>query len=90
MNGLDKISREKLVEAALAIEAACEPALRKYRDFVDPLPRRMKVEQRERAAFLKGVLTGLAQARRELEMRCPIDFYGSSAQPQSSETERAG
>lgn len=79
MNGLDKIAREKLVESAAAIEAAKEDAFRKFRDFVDPLPRRIKVEQRERAAFLKGELTGLAKAMREIEKRCPIELRGSSA-----------
>lgn len=77
MEWLAMMPATKWREAAEAIIEAETKALADWHEFVDPLPRRMNVAQRERAAYLRGRLAGLHAAKREFEIRAPIEFYGS-------------
>lgn len=74
---LGSVTDAKLREAAEAIIALCDKALEEHKVFVGPLPRRMKVADRERAAYLHGVLAGAAAAAREIEKRRSFQFVGS-------------
>ena len=74
---LDEMSVEKLREAAMAVDEAWNDALASYKAELALMPRRMNAAQRERAAYLKGVVTGAARATREIEKRAPLKLYGS-------------
>lgn len=73
------VPREKLVEAAQAIFYAREAALQEWKTFTGPLKKRMKVADRERAAYLHGFLHGLSEATRVIELRRKLELYGSAA-----------
>lgn len=68
------IPQEKLVETAQAIFYAKEAALQEWKIFTGPLKRRMKVADRERAAYLHGFLHGLAEATRLIELRRRLEL----------------
>ena len=76
---IKKVPQESLAEAAQAIFYATDAALQEWKTFTGPLPRRVKVADKERAAYLNGFLHGLAEARRILELRRGLELYGSRA-----------
>jgi predicted transcriptional regulator of viral defense system len=73
---LEKISPEKLLEAAKAIVAATDAALEELKAYQATHRINSKAEL-ARNAYLHGVLHGLGKAKREFEMRCPIEFTES-------------
>ena len=74
---LADVTDANLRAAAEAIIAGWDKALAEHHAFVDPLPRRMNVAQRERAAYLHGVVAGMAKATREIEGRRRVTLVGS-------------
>ena len=77
MGDTAKMTREKMGEALAAIVALEDKVRAEWKAFAATVPRRMNVEQRERAAYLRGRLAGLHQVHREFEMRAPMELYGS-------------
>lgn len=77
MGDTSKITADKMREAIAAIETAKAAALAEWKEFAATLPKRMTASQRERSAYLRGRLAGLHQARRQFEMRSPLDIRGS-------------
>ena len=73
---VDAITLPNFKLAALSIEKKCDAALHDWKTYRDSHKLRVAAEK-ERIAYLHGVLHGLYQAVRELENRCPLEFYGS-------------
>lgn len=72
----DKLSDEKLRDAARAIEALWPGALADHEAFTRTLSRRPTAAQKQREAYLRGVLHGVVLAVRELEKRSPLELHG--------------
>ena len=77
INNLDEMKVEALREAAEAIAAAWDDELQNYKAELKLMPRRMNAVQRERVAYLKGVISGLSRATRQIEKRAPFKIVGS-------------
>lgn len=77
INHLDEMKVEALREAAAAIAKSWEDELTNYKAELKAMPRRMNATQRERVAYLKGVISGLSRATREIEKRAPLKIVGS-------------
>jgi hypothetical protein len=73
---LETISPEGLLAAAREILAARDAALAELKTFRETHARRSAGE-RERGAYLDGLLHGLGAAYREFEKRRPIEWTGS-------------
>lgn len=73
---LDKIPPDKLLEAAKAIVAAVDIAVDELKAYQATHAIKNKSEI-ARNAYLHGVLHGLGKAKREFEMRCPLEWIGS-------------
>jgi hypothetical protein len=76
---LDEMSAEKLQEAARAIIAAWDAAVIERKSFMSKTPSRMNSAQKQRAAYLAGVVSGAARAVRAIESRAPMRLIGSGA-----------
>ena len=77
---LEKISPEKLLEAAKAIVAAADVALEELKTY-QATHRIVSKAELARNSYLHGVLHGLGKAKREFEMRCPIELIESGLTP---------
>lgn len=75
---VNKISLKKLQEAVRVIEQKTDEALQEWKDHRDA-HKMKKSSEKERNAYLMGRLHGLFVARREFEMRCPIEFCEAGA-----------
>lgn len=73
---IEEISLAKLQTAVRVIEKMRDDALLNFKAYQDGHALKSAAE-RERNAYLHGVLHGLGAAFREFEMRCPLEFYGS-------------
>lgn len=62
-----------------AIAARQNEVLAEWKAFAATVTKRMSVAQYERSAYLRGRLTGLREAMRELEKREPAQIVGSGA-----------
>ena len=80
IHNLDMMSRRKLLEATEAVAKLWDDALAKFKTEAATMPRRMNVAQRERMAYLKGVVAGASQATREFEKRAPMFLVGSASE----------
>lgn len=74
---LSNITYEKIREAAEAIQELLPKALDEYREFAQTTGKRLSGDEKQREAYLRGVLHGVALAVREIEQRAPIRFCGS-------------
>jgi hypothetical protein len=79
IENLDEMSAEKLREAARAIVAAWNAAVIERKSFMSKTPSRMNSAQKQRAAYLAGVVSGAAGAVRAIESRAPMRLVGSGA-----------
>jgi hypothetical protein len=74
---------QTMPEAAMraALEKVCEVASacadRFYAFEFENEGRRLKVEEKERRAYLLGMSHGVEAARKEFELRRPLQLYGS-------------
>lgn len=73
---LDEMKVEALREAAEATAKAWADELTNYKAELEPMPRRMNAT---RIAYLKGVISGLSRATREVEKRAPLKIVGSDS-----------
>lgn len=77
MRDLSDMSDEKIREAVEAIQELWPTALADHKAFLETTSRRLNVAQKQREAYLRGVLHGVVLAVREIEKRAPMHFYGS-------------
>lgn len=80
MGDVTKLSEKSLREAVAGLQAQWKQALDDHHDFLRTTGRRLNTAQKQREAYLRGVLHGVALAMREFEKRAPIEFYGSGDQ----------
>ena len=72
--GLDRMSIDALRSASLAIAAQWDEALRDYKAEANKMPSRMTAAQRERMAYLRGVISGAAAATHAIERRASLEI----------------
>ena len=73
---IDKIPLASLQTAVHVIEKRRDDALAEWKAYRDTHALK-SASEKERIAYLHGVLHGVALALKEFERRAPIEFYGS-------------
>ena len=74
MTDFRQMSRDQMLAAIEKVDAMSDEAREHWKSFVAGCPRRPNKAQAERIAFLRGRLSGLHEAKREFELRAPIEF----------------
>lgn len=76
---IGKVSLDGFRKATVKIFVMADEARGQWKAFVASCSRRPNAEQRERIAFLRGRLSGLYEAGREIELRRPLELHGSDS-----------